>query len=157
MDQYSTSFGIRFVIKGMKFSVEFEDGFFDDNEKKDIENFVDAMSNEMHIDSSYVDNKETKYANTFMLEDGWNALCELIKDSKYGKYLHQSSQETLIEAFCMMGKCYIYECLSLLYDFRHIQVEVDPHYEFDVIFLKEDPSTWKHYPGKWQTWDDNQK
>ena len=106
MDQYSISFGIRFVIKGMKFNVEFEDGFFDDNEKKDIENFIDAMSNEMHIDSSYVDNKETKYANTFMLEDGWNALCELIKDSKYGKYLHQSSQESVQD-----GNMTVFFCL----------------------------------------------
>ena len=92
-----------------------------------------------------------------MLNDGWNALQDLIKDSKYGKYLHPSSQETLVDAFCMMGKCYMYECLALLYEFEHIQIEVDPSHDFDVIFTKEDPNVYKLYSGKWQTWknDDN--
>lgn len=155
MNQNISAFDISFVIIGMKFTVSFEEGFFDNNEQKEIIDFINRMSREMYIDSSYVDKKGTKYSSVFMLEDGWNALCDLIKDSKYGKYIHPNSQETLIEAFCMMGKCYMYECLSLAYDFTHIMIEVDPSYEFDVAFLKEDPNVWKRYPGKWQTWDDN--
>ena len=153
----ASAFDISFTIVGMKFNVAFEEECFDENEIKEITSFVNDMSKEMHIDSTYVEKKGSKYTSTFMREDGWNALCDLIKDSQYGKYLHPKSQEILIDAVCTMGKCYIYECLSLLYDFQHIFIDVDTTKEFDVIFLKEEPNVWKRYTGKWQTWKDNKK
>lgn len=149
----TSKFDISFVILGMKFNLAFEDGFFDKNDIAEITQYVDCMSKEMCVDSTYVEKAGSKYKSTFMMEDGWNALCGLIKDSEYGKYLDARSQETLVEAFCMMGKCYMYECISLLYDFTHIQVEVDPTKDFEVVFLKEQLDAWKRYPGKWQSWE----
>jgi hypothetical protein len=55
----------------------------------------------------------------------------------------------------MMGKCYVYECLSLYYDFEHIQVDVDLQHDFDVVITQENPNVWKMYPGKWQTWSND--
>ena len=149
---HTSAFDISFAIIGMKFKLTFEDGFFDKKEIDDITNFVNSMSKEMHVDSTYVEKATSKYKSTFMLDEGWNALCDLIKDSRYGMYLNPASQETLVDAFCIMGKCYIYECLALLYDFEHIYVEVDASKDFDVVILKEESGTWKRYPGKWQNW-----
>ena len=154
-DSCSSSFDICYVIIGMKFTVAFEEGFYDDAEQKKIIEFINFMSREMHIDSSYVDKEGTKYKTTFMLNDGWTSLCDIVKDSRYCAYLHPRSQETLVDAFCMMGKCYIYECLNLFYDVQHMQVEVDASQDFEVAFLKDTPNAWKHYPGKWQTWKDD--
>ncbi len=150
-----SAFEIEFVIIGMKFNVSFEEGFFEENEQKEIIDFIDSMSKEMHIDSSYVDKKGTKHKSTFMLDEGWTSLNEVIFDSKCCKYLHPKSQETIVDAFCMMGKCYIYECLALRYDFQHILIEVDPKCNFEVAFLKDTSNAWKQYRGKWQTWKDD--
>ena len=149
------AFEIHYAIIGMKFNIAFEDGFFDDDEKKEITEFIDHMSEEMHIDSSYVDRKGTKYKSTFMLDEGWTSLNDVILDSECCKYLHPKSQETLIDAFCMMGKCYMYECLALKYDYQHIQLEIDTNHDFDVVFMKDSTRAWKMYTGKWQTWKDD--
>ena len=155
MKNCTSAFDIEYVIYGMKFNVVFEEGYFEEDEQKEILDFISQMSREMHIDSSYVDKKGTKYRSTFMLDDGWTSLCEVVQDSKCCRYLHPNSQATLVDAFCMMGKCYIYECLALKYDFQHILIDVDPKCEFDVAFLKDTSHAWKHYTGKWQTWKDD--
>lgn len=155
MDNCTSAYDIEFVIYGMKFNVAFEEGFFEEKEQQEIVDFISHMATEMHIDSSYVDKKGTKHKSAFMLDDGWTSLCEVMHDSKWCRHLHPKSQETIVDAFCMMGKCYIYECLALKYDFQHIQVEVDPKCQFEVAFLKDTSHAWKHYTGKWQTWKDD--
>lgn len=155
MDNYISAFELSYVIIGMQFNVVFEEGYFEEKEQNEILDFIKQMSKEMHIDSSYVDKKGTKFKSTFMLEEGWQSLNDVIFDSKCCKYLHPSSQETIADAFCMMGKCYMYECLALKYDFPHIQLEVDPKCKFEVAFLKDTTNAWKQYKGKWQTWKDD--
>jgi len=155
MEDCTSAFELTFVIIGMKFTVSFEEGYFEEKEQKEITDFIDQMSREMHIDSSYVDRKGTKFKSTFMIDDGWKQLNEVMFDSKFCQYLHPKSQETIIDAFCMMGKCYMYECLALYYDFQHIAIEVDPKQDFEVAFLKDQSHAWKSYPGKWQTWKDD--
>lgn len=153
--EHASAFDICYVIVGMKFNAVFEEGFYDEDDQKSILELIDVMSEEMYIDSSYVDKKDSKYKSSFMLDDGWTSLCDVVNDSKFCKYLHPKSQETLVDAFCMMGKCYMYECMSLYYDVQHIQLEVDPEHDFEVVFLKDTTHAWKHYPGKWQTWKDD--
>lgn len=155
MENCTSAFELEFVFIGMKFNVTFEEGFFEEKEQKEILDFVEQMSREIHVDSSYVEKKGTKFKSTFMIDDGWTQLNEVILDSKFCQYLHPKSQETIIDAFCTMGKCYIYECLALFYDFQHILVEVDPKHDFEVAFLKDMSNAWNHCKGKWQTWKDD--
>lgn len=151
----TSSFELKYVIRGMKFKLDFEEGCFDEGEKKEICEFVEHMSSEMHIDSSYVDRVGSKYKSTFMLDEGWKSLRDIILDSQCCKYLHPNYQETIADAFCSMGRCYMYECLAMKYDFSHIQVDIDPCCEFDVSFVKDTSNAWKMYTGKWQTWKDD--
>ena len=106
-------FELEFVIIGAKFNVEFEEGFFDEDEQNDIKQFIESLSNSISIDRSYVECKLNNRTSTFMLEDGWNSLRDMLIDTAYGKYLHPNNYEILIEAFSVMAQCYLYECLSL--------------------------------------------
>lgn len=153
----TNAFELEFVIIGAKFDVEFEDGYFDEDEKKEILNFIESLSNTIPIDRSYVESNMNKRTSVFMLEDGWNSLRDMLIDTEYGKYLHPKNHEILVESFSIMAKCYLYECLSLKTEhISHINISIktDP---FDVIICKDKSNDWKNYKGKWQDWkfDDN--
>lgn len=49
-----------------------------EEEQEEIKNAVKHLSREMWIDKSYVEFKENKHEDTFMLEAGWNELCALV-------------------------------------------------------------------------------
>lgn len=146
------SFELEFVIIGAKFNVEFEDGFFDEEEQEDIKSFIDSLSKNIPIDRSYVECKQNNRTSTFMIEDGWNSLRDMLIDTEYGKYLHPKNYEMLIEAFSIMAKCYLYECLSLKTEhISHIDISISDQ-PFDVIICKDKSNDWQNYKGKWQNW-----
>ena len=150
----SSAFDLEFVLKGIEFDVEFDDEYFDEDEKKQLLDFISNMSKNIYIDKSYVECNGNKHTDVFMLEDGWNALCDLVIDSRYCKYLHHISQSSLIEAFCTMARCYMYELLCKITDKTcHIAITVKDDCDFDVIVYKDDSKEWKKYPGKWQDWE----
>ena len=159
MESRSTSaFELEFVITGIKASIEFEDGYFDEDKQKDISEYVKSMSKEMCIDKSYVECSNNKHADTFLVETGWDTLRDLLIDSGYGRYLHKESVASLVEAFVVMAKCYLYECVMIKYQdaAEHINISI-ANAPFDVTICKDTSNSWKSYIGKWQSWnfDDN--
>lgn len=149
-----SSIELEYVFLGMKFNVEFLEGSFTDDEKKDLSSFIEDMSKTICIDKSYVDCKENKRKSTFMIESGWNSLKDVILDSKFCKYTFNATDEVLIDAFATMGRCYIYECLALKTDkFTHINVTVKEDCEFEVIVCKDSSEDYKKYLGRWQDWE----
>lgn len=150
----TTSFELEFIFKNVKFNLDFEDGYFEENEKEDIKKFVDNMSNEIAIDKSYVECKKNYRNDVFMIENGWNSLRDLIFDSRYCQFLHPISQESIVEAFTTMVRCYMYSCISTITDmYEHIVLTVDDKQPFDVIICKDVANDWNKYIGKWQDWE----
>lgn len=155
-----SSIELEYVIIGMKFNVEFLDGSFSEEEQKDIRDFIEHMSEKMYIDRSYVECKENKRKSVFMIESGWNALRDLMLDSRFGKHLYGQSAEVLADAFATMSRCYVYECLSLKTEkFTEISVTVKDDCVFDVVVCKDTSKDYKTYKGRWQDWafDENGK
>ena len=148
----TNTFELEFIIIGAKFNVEFEEGFFDKDEQKDIKEYIESLSNVISIDKSYVECNLNARKSTFMIEDGWNSLRDMLIDTEYGKYLHPNNYETLIEAFSVMAQCYLYECLSLKTEYiSHINISIKNE-PFDVVICKDKSNDWKSYKGKWQDW-----
>lgn len=149
----TSSFELEYVIVGAKAVVSFEEGYFDEDEQHEIEEYVEKLSKRIYIDRSYVDSKQNKRTSTFMVEDGWNAMRDALLDSEYGKYLHPNNYPRFIEAMVIMAQCYLYECLTLNgYDISHINISIDNE-PFDVIICKDRSNDWKNYAGKWQDWE----
>ena len=111
------------------------------------------MSKEIAIDKSYVECNQNKRKSTFLIEDGWNSLKDMLLDTEYGKYLNDENKHILIDTYATVIKCYMYECLvDAGYAYDHIGLEIDPRCKFVTIICKDTSNSWKNYPGKWQTW-----
>ena len=154
MEFINSALELEFIIKNVSFDVAFEEGYFDHDEETEILDFISAMSKEMCIDKSYVECYGNKRKSTFLVEDGWNTLKDVILDSEYCKYLGQGANESLVEAFSTIARCYIYDCVSSITDkFQHIMITINPNCVFDVIICKDVSHDWKKYAGKWQDWE----
>ena len=149
-----SSVELEYIFIGMKFNVEFLAGVFTDEEENDIRDFIDKMSKTICIDKTYVECSQNKRKNTFMLESGWNSLKDFIIDSRYCKYMHNQSEEIIVDAFATMGRCYMYECLALKTDkFSNVNITVQNDSEFEVVICKDESNDYKKYLGKWQEWE----
>ena len=156
----NSSLELEYIFIGMKFDVEFEDEVFTEDEKAEIKAHVEAMSKKIFIDKSYVEYNGNTRKDVFMLETGWNALKDLLIDSKYGQHLNSMphAPEVVIDAFATMGRCYMYECIAKITDkTQSINISLSPKCTFDVVLCKDMTNDQKHYIGRWQDWefDDN--
>lgn len=150
----TSAFELEFIIRNARFNIDFEEDCFADDEAKAIIDYVYSMSREMSIDKSYVECKDNKRVDVFMLESGWNTLKDILVDSRYGKHLHPIAQASLVEAFITMARCYIYECLAKFTEkFEHVLVDIDSSQDFEVVVCKDTSSAWKSGLGHWQDWD----
>ena len=150
----STSIELEYIIVGAKFNVDFLDSSFTKDEKKELREFIDAMSQEICIDKSYVDCHENLRSNVFMIESGWNALKDMIIDTRFCKYMHNYAQGAIAEAFATMARCYMYECVSMKTDkCTSINITLANDSAFEVIVCKDTSYDFKRYVGKWQDWD----
>ena len=154
MTYRKNSMELEYVLLGMKFDVEFLEDAFTDEEKKELTYFIDNISKAIYIDKSYVECKENKRKSVFILESGWNSLREVILDTKFCKYMHENTEEGLIDAFVTIGKFYVYECLSSKTEkFTCINVAIKEDCEFEVIVCKDVSNDYKRYLGRWQDWE----
>ena len=121
----------------------------------DIENLtfvVSTICREILIDKSYVAFDGNPYEKTFMKDDGWRELCEIVEKSGYGRRKMKNHAE-VNEAYRAMIICYIEQVFDDLgYDCDNFQFELPKDAEFKISYLKDSTCEWKYYPGKWQTW-----
>lgn len=121
--------------------------------RQKIQDAVKQICNCIVIDKSYVEFKENKHEDVFMLENGWNELCDLVYKTNFGKKATKSQNNAMHESFSLMIMCYIYLFLeNLSYDTDMVILEFDKNSKFMVEYSEDNIQEWKHYPGKWQTW-----
>lgn len=127
---------------------------YSNEEQLEIKHKVKEICKEICIDKSYVEFSENKHEDVFMLEDGWNELCKLVLQTKCGKNATKQQNMIMQEAFTLMILCYVYLFLENLgYDNNDIILELAPTGKFMVEYEIDNIKEWKHYPGKWQTWN----
>ena len=119
---------------------------------KDL-SLCDVCSKHIYIDKTYVDFEGTKYKKTFLREDGWKELCDLVFKTKFGNKCKKDDNDRMLEAYSSIIVCYLYQALSDLgFDVKNIHLEIADQSRFMVEFHKDVCEEWKTYVGPWQSW-----
>lgn len=143
------------VFKHAQLKVSVNPEEYDKETKEKLSRIVNRAADEIYIDRTYVDFKGTKYEKTFLTEDGWKNLKDLVEKTKYGRNATVEDSKLLKECYKAIVSQYSYQLLSDLgYDVQNIDVEVLDEFPFMVEFRKD--NVVDNYAGKWQTWKCNQ-
>ena len=123
-------------------------------EAEKIKRIVESVSRDVVIDKSYVKFDGNKHEKTFLLESGWNALCETICDVFDGRCKKSVLNDPIImDAYKQMLVLYTSQVLE---DFgikaQDIVVYMKPKSKLKAEFFEDSSQAWRDYPGKWQTW-----
>lgn len=149
---------LEYVMKNVKFDVEFDPNVFDEDEQQELREYVNVMSKEIPIDKTYVEFNGNPRKSAFMREDGWNELKYDIVLSNFCKKIQTQNTKGMADAFATIARCYMYECLSLkTKDVEHINCTLRQDQEFDLVICEDVGRDFERYVGPWQTWefDDN--
>ena len=147
---------IVYVFKDVCVDFDMNPDVYGEQDVKKIAETLDALTEEIWIDKTYVDFKGTKFKKTFMSEDGWNALRELVLDTDYGKKCTKYQREAIDDAYREMLTEYIRMTFSDMgWDIENLAFFVDDKIPFKVEYYPDVAEEWKRYPGQWQTWPEN--
>lgn len=143
------------VFKNAQLKVSVNPEEYDKETEEKLSRIVNRAADEIYIDRTYVDFKGTKYEKTFLTEDGWKNLKDLVEKTKYGRNATVEDSKLLKECYKAIVSQYSYQLLSDLgYDVQSIDVEVLDEFPFMVEFRED--NVVDNYAGKWQTWKCNQ-
>lgn len=152
------SIDLVFHFKDPALEVVLEDGFFDEDDEKEIISLVNSLKESIWIDRTYAEFKGTNYSDVFLTEDGWKSLCKMLFISKFGKNLHPKNQEQVVESYIIMIICYIYSMLEKYgWGPEHIMLKLAENQDIEAdIYIDLIPkAVWKSYRGPWQDWEEN--
>lgn len=145
-------FELLFIFKYVCVNCEMNDEL-DEETQAQVNNALKLLTKEIHIDKSYVDFEGTKYKKTFLREDGWKELCDLVFKTKFGNKCKKDDNDRMLEAYRSIIVCYLYQALSDLgFDIENIYLEIADRSKFMVEFHKDVCEEWKTYVGPWQNW-----
>jgi len=137
--------------------VELEDGFFDEESKKETLKAIKDIKQSIWIDKTYVGFDDSKYSDVFLTVDGWKSLCEMLVLSRFGQLLPASAQENVVDAYTVMMLCYIYgELKKHGIDFEHVKVKpkVSEDIKVEVYADETRSDSYLDYRGRWQDIED---
>lgn len=125
------------------------------DEAEKIEQAIKFASKEICIDKTYVDFIGTKYDKTFITEDGWKGLCEILDLTDFGKDVDKKLNDAINESYREMIVQYLYLFIADLgYDPAKVVIDMPKKSKF-MTTIQYDTHV-DTYPGKWQTWECNQ-
>lgn len=137
--------------------IELEDGFFDDESKKEVLKTIKDIKRSIWIDKTYVGFDDSKYSDVFLTVDGWKTLCEMLVLSRFGQLLPASAQENVVDAYTIMLLCYMYgELKKYGLDYEHVKVKPKVTEDINVeIYVDETRhNSYLDYKGRWQDIED---
>ena len=146
-------FELLFIFKYVCVNYEMNDELDEETQAR-VNNALKLLTKEIYIDKTYVDFKGTKYKKTFLREDGWKELCDLVFKTKFGNKCKKDDNDRMLEAYSSIIVCYLYQALSDLgFDVENIHLEIADQSRFMVEFHKDVCEEWKTYVGPWQSWN----
>ena len=147
---------IVYAFKDVCADFDMNPSVYGEKDAKKIAEILDSLTKEIWIDKTYVDFKGTKFEKTFMYEEGWDALRELVLDTDYGKRCTKYQRETIDGAYREMLIEYIRMVFDDMgWDVENLAFSIDDKTPFKVEYYPDVAEEWKRYPGKWQTWPEN--
>lgn len=143
------------VFKYAKIFTDANPEIYDEQQQKIIQKIANEASKEIYIDKTYVAYKDSKYEKTFISEEGWNALYDLICMTKFGKQVSNDQNQLMQDSYKAIIVQYVYQFLEDMgYDISNIFVDILSNTKFMVQIRECEIND--NYPGKWQSWECNQ-
>lgn len=150
------TFDLSFVITGAQVTLDFEDGCFSDDEQEMLQSTAQELARHVIIDKSNVELKDNKSSHKFLLEDGWNFLCDVLVDTQYGKYMAAENQKFLAQSAEIMVCCYVMNALEMMTDkVEHLALSVDPDSVLEILVCKDTSDEWRAFKGSWKDLDED--
>lgn len=147
-----TAYDLTFVFRGVKVSCSLDPGKFPPDAMKRVQASLAVVTAEIRIDRTYVDYPGTKYTKTFLVNEGWEALCRLVAETGYGRRASRVQEAVMMEAYRKMIACYCAQVMSDAgYDVSGMVFSVPETSRFEVEYLDSSGRKWE-FPGRWQTW-----
>lgn len=147
---------IVYAFKDVRVNFDLNPNVYDEKDVKKVEDALEILSKEIWIDKTYVDFEGTKFEKTFMYESGWNALRELVLDTDYGRKCTKYQREIIDGAYKEMLVEYIRMVFDEMgWDTENMAFLIDDKKPFKVEYYPDTAREWERYPGKWQTWPEN--
>jgi hypothetical protein len=147
---------IVYAFKDVRIDFDMNPDVYGENDAEKISKTLTVVSKEIWIDKTYVDFKGTKFKKTFLLEDGWNSLRELVLDTDYGKRCTKYQRNIIDGVYREMIVEYIRMVFDDMgWDVENLAFSVDDKIPFKVEYYPDVAEEWKRYPGEWQTWPEN--
>ena len=100
------------VFKHAQLKVSVNPEEYDKETEEKLSRIVNRAADEIYIDRTYVDFKGTKYEKTFLTEDGWKNLKDLVEKTKYGRNATVEDSKLLKECYKAIVSQYSYQLLS---------------------------------------------
>jgi len=127
---------------------------YGEDEKQKALLILRELTKEIWIDKTYVEFKGTKFEKTFLLEEGWNALRDLVVDTDFGQKCTKRQRGMMDRTFRSMLPGYFEMMFADLgWDVDNMDFEIADDTPLDVEYMKDTAEEWKRYPGKWQAWE----
>ena len=140
-----------------KVQVELEEEFFDKDTEREVLKTIENIKRSIWIDKTYVGFDDSKYSDVFLTVEGWEALCEMLFLSRFGRLLPSEAQERVVEAYTIMTLCYIYgELKKYGWSYEHIKISPKMSEDIDVEVYVDETSndSYLDYKGRWQDIED---
>ena len=140
-----------FEFSNVQFACSLSPVMYESEDAADAMAVLDALGDEgFSVDKTFVRFKGTRFEKTFMREDGWNALRELVSETRENR---TPAREVIYDmAFRKIMVGYAYMMFQEMgWDTSGIELSVKSG-DYDVECRPDTYEEWKRYPGKWQTW-----
>lgn len=140
-----------FVFKNASVTCNLNQEVFSKEDAVKIREILKTVTNEIYIDRTYVSFPGSKFKKTFLQETGWNALCETLVETNFGKNATATEKAVWLEAYKMMIAAYIKQIFEdLNYDVDNMEFKVVADSKLSVRYYKDQAKEWKKYKGTWQ-------
>lgn len=107
---------------------------FSEADSSKLQEAVKYASREICIDKTYVEFTGTKYDKTFITEDGWKSLCNVLDITNFGKVVDKQLNEAIQESYREMIVQYLYLFMSDLgYDTSKVIIDMPATSKFMTI------------------------
>lgn len=152
----SNNLDLAFTFTGCKFNVAFEPETVPEDIQTQIKDDLAHMAQTIWIDKSYVQCKDNKHDDVFLLLEGWDSLIALLNDTNYGDDATEEQYDVIVDFYYTMALGYMYNILNTLYPkyASHVYIEASAKSNMAVDIVVDTCNEWKTYPGKWQTWNE---
>lgn len=100
------------TISCSRIDVEVNPVVYSEDDIGRITEIVEAMSQHIYIDKTYVAYKGTRWRDAFIVEKTWHRFCKLIVDTHFGNDAGEKINDYILNCLEMLAETYLYQILA---------------------------------------------